>query len=125
MTKWILLISGGALGATARYIFSGLIVQILGARFPFGTLFVNIIGCFLAGIILVVAEEKFLLSANIQMFLLGGFLGAFTTYSTYIIESFNLFKNGEWWLVFINLFGSIILGILFFYFGMICTRAIT
>jgi fluoride exporter len=124
MTKWLLLLVGGGLGALARYVFSGLAYQLLGLRFPFGTLCVNVFGCFLAGFVIILAEEKYFLSPNIRLFLLIGFLGAFTTFSTYILESVNLFKDGEMFMVFINLFGSLCLGLLFFYLGIILGRAI-
>ena len=95
MAKWLGLAAGGILGTFARYFLSGAVYRVWGASFPFGTLVVNLVGCFAIGFLAVLAEEKFLLGPAARVFLMIGFCGAFTTFSTFILETANLTKDGE------------------------------
>ncbi len=110
MVKWIGLIIGGVTGTLARYLLAGTVYGILGSTFPYGTLVVNIIGCFLIGFLAAVAEDKFLLSPNARLLLMVGFCGAFTTFSTFMFETVNLLRDGETMRAFMNIAGSIIIG---------------
>lgn len=93
LTKLMLIASGGALGALLRYAVSGLALRLLGADFPWGTLCANLLGCFLIGLLWVLAERAPHPQAN--LFLFTGLLGAFTTFSTYSLESIYLLRSGE------------------------------
>lgn len=124
MAKWIGLAAGGVLGTLARYFLSGTIHRIFGVAFPFGTLAVNLIGCFVIGFLAVLAEEKFLLGPNARIFLMIGFCGAFTTFSTFILETANLTKDGESLYAFMNIALSILLGFLVFRLGVMLARII-
>ncbi|MBU0650667.1 fluoride efflux transporter CrcB, partial [bacterium] len=93
--KFLFLLIGGMLGTLLRYVFSGIAHRILGIGFPYGTFIVNIVGCFFLGFLAVAAEEKFLLDTNMKVFLMVGFCGAFTTFSTFMLETSNLIRDGQ------------------------------
>ena len=117
--KWFLLILSGSIGTVARYILSGAVYNMFGSRFPYGTLVVNLLGCFLIGFLTSISETKFLLTPNARLFLLIGFLGAFTTFSTFMLETADLIKIGQSWLAFWNVFLSLIIGFLIFRLGVL------
>ena len=119
MIKIISLIVGGALGTTLRYFFSGTIYRLTGSDFPYGTLAVNVAGCFIIGFLVSITETKFILGPNSKVLLMVGFCGAFTTFSTFILETANLLKGGQVSRAFLNLFISVILGFVFLRAGMI------
>lgn len=98
---------GGFLGALGRYWISGL-AQRLGERFPYGTLSVNLIGSFLLGLFATLFLEKIIVNQDIRLFLLVGLLGAFTTYSTFSLETFNLMRSGEWMFSGLNIFANVL-----------------
>ncbi len=102
---------GGATGAVARYWLSGLVYRLTGPGFPWGTLVVNLLGCFAIGIV-VVALESTLQSPAIRAAVAIGFLGAFTTFSTYSYEALALIQDGEWARAGAYLGGSVVLGLL-------------
>ena len=120
--KWLGLAAGGILGTFARYFLSGAVHRICGPTFPFGTLAVNLIGCFAIGFLAVLAEEKFLLGPAARMFLMIGFCGAFTTFSTFIFETSNLTKDGEMLYALANILLSVVLGFLVFRLGVMLAR---
>ncbi len=114
---------GGALGALLRYGVSGLAYRLAGEGFPWGTLAVNLAGC-LAIDILWAAFERAPLSAEWSAFLFVGLLGAFTTYSTFALESMNLLRDGETLLALANVVGSSVGGILLAFGGLLAARHI-
>ena len=108
---WIYLIVGGIAGTVGRYLLSGAVYRWAGSSFPFGTLVVNLSGCLIIGFLATLAERKMLLTAEFRLFWMIGFLGAFTTFSTLIYESWRLLQDGQWWLAGANLLGSLVLGL--------------
>lgn len=124
MAKWLSLAAGGVLGTFARYLLGGMIYRVFGTTFPFGTLAVNLSGCFLVGVFVVFAEEKFLLGPTARIFLMMGFCGAFTTFSTFILETANLMKDGENLRAFMNVMLSILLGFAALRIGIVSARII-
>lgn len=97
MIKILIIGSGGFLGAILRYFMSGYAQRLSGSySFPVGTLAVNLIGCFIIGVVSKMAEDLGLFSIETRMFLTIGFLGAFTTYSTFGYETLNLLRDNEW-----------------------------
>jgi CrcB protein len=95
--KILIIGSGGFLGAILRYFVSGYAQRLSGSySFPVGTLAVNLIGCFIIGAVSKMAEDLGLFSIETRMFLTIGFLGAFTTYSTFGYETLNLLRDNEW-----------------------------
>lgn len=87
MNKVLLVLIGGGIGAVTRYGTTLLAGKWLGTGFPWGTLIVNLCGCFLIGIILGLAEKSNLVQPSIRLFFVTGFLGGLTTFSSYALES--------------------------------------
>ena len=124
MTKFLLIGAGGALGALCRYGLSGFVHRFLPADYPFGTTAVNVLGCFLFGLVWVLADERVLIRAEGRIFLLVGFMGAFTTFSTYIFETGQLVRDLQWLYAGLNLTCQIVLGFLGLALGMAAGRLI-
>lgn len=112
---------GGAIGAILRFLFSRYIANNNATTFPLGTYIVNMIGSFLIGFLYTIFD-KITVRPEIRSFLLIGLIGAFTTFSTFILESFNLFKDNEILLGFLNILFSQIGGFLSLFLGIILVR---
>ena len=93
--QWLAVAAGGALGALARFGVNALVFPIFGRQLPLGTLIVNVVGSFLMGLLYVFIVEKGLLAAEWRNLLMVGFLGAFTTFSTFSLETLALWQNGH------------------------------
>lgn len=96
MLQIILVAFGGAVGSVLRYLTSTATYTLLGRNLPYGTLVVNCIGSLLMGFLTIILLERFgNLAAELRSLLLIGFLGGYTTFSSFSIETFNLLENGE------------------------------
>ena len=93
MAKLIYVMIGGSLGALSRYGATLLAVRLFGPQFPWGTLFVNLVGCFFIGLSFALAERESFMTSSVRLFFVTGYLGALTTFSTYAIESVNAFTS--------------------------------
>lgn len=124
MAKWLALITGGTLGTIARYLLGGYIYQVFGASFPYGTLVVNLTGCWLIGFLVVLSEEKLLLGPTVRIFLMIGFCSAYTTFSTFMLETANLMKSGENLRAAMNVLLSVFLGFAALRIGILSARII-
>jgi CrcB protein len=93
---WVAL--GSAIGGSARYMLSGVVANWLGAAFPWGTLIVNVTGCFVIGIFntLTGPDGILLMPTNIRLFVMVGMCGGYTTFSSFSLEGLNLMRSGEW-----------------------------
>ena len=100
---------GGAFGAMMRFLSQATVYELVGKTFPFGTLFVNVTGSFLMGLLSIFLVEKFNLSAEWHLAILVGVLGSFTTFSTFSIETLVLFEQGDLFKAFTNITISIVL----------------
>ena len=110
--KLVVIALGGAIGALARYGLGGLVQQSLKtASFPAGTLVVNLTGCLLIGFGGGLIESRQMFSPDVRAFVFIGFLGSFTTFSTFGLESFNLARDGQWLLAGANIGLSVIVGL--------------
>lgn len=97
MLQRILLLSiAGAAGTLCRYALAGFAHRIAGANFPWGTLAVNSAGCFLAGLLWALFEHKWAISGQARVVIMIGFMGAFTTFSSYILETGELLRAAQW-----------------------------
>ena len=87
MENFLLVMAGGSLGAASRYGISLLAVKMWGTRFPWGTLIVNLAGCFLIGLLFGLSDRMRLLTPEMRLLLITGFLGALTTFSAFSMET--------------------------------------
>ena len=110
LTKIIAVAVGGAFGAVARYLINISPLANLFEKFPFPTFFINITGSFLIGFLLILLSDKLQISDNLRMAIMVGFLGAFTTFSTFEMEIYELAREREFFTAFIYLFSSVLLG---------------
>lgn len=124
VTKILTLTLGSILGGLSRYFMAGLTYRWLGSLFPYGTLIVNLSGCLFIGFLSSIVEKKFLLSPNDRLLWMTGFCGAFTTFSTFMLETSNLLKDGETTRAFMNIVLSITLGFILFKFGELVGKII-
>ncbi len=122
MQKLLWIGAAGALGAMARYALAGLAQRAGGASFPWGTLSVNLLGSFVFGVIWSLAEERLLISGEMRLILLTGFVGAFTTFSTLMFETGALLQDSEWALAAANLFGQSAAGLACLFLGLAIGR---
>lgn len=106
---WLAL--AGACGTVSRFALCEMAARSKAAHLPLGTFTVNIIGSFLFGFIYAAAESRLNLSSETRIVLLTGFLGAFTTFSTFAFEAAKLLKSAQWALAFGAVTGQILLGL--------------
>lgn len=112
MNKLILVGVGGFIGATLRYLISGYVQNLTqSAAFPYGTLVVNLTGCFLIGIFSQLVESQSGLTAEVRLLLMIGLLGSFTTYSTFSNEAINLLQDQKLFLALIYIGTHLIIGL--------------
>lgn len=95
----------------------------LGSEFPWGTLFANVSGSFLIGVVLILVEGG-TIPAEARLFLAVGVLGGYTTFSTFSYESLNLLADGRVFLMLLNTLGQVALGLLFVYLGIVVGRVV-
>lgn len=121
MDRYFAVMAGAALGGLARYIVAAAITARLGVRFPIGTFFVNITGCFLIGLLSTILTER---SANVTwgLFLVTGILGGYTTFSAFGWETVQLSRQGNHLLALANVVGSAGIGYLAVWLGAIIAR---
>ena len=117
MQKVLLIGLAGLAGTIGRYALSVVIARRFGDAFPAGTLVVNILGCFLAGLLFYLLQERNLVSPTTRAIVMIGFLGGFTTFSSFGLQTFALLRDGEFWFASLNIFASNVLGLLMVWAG--------
>jgi len=121
--KMLLFIAlGGAFGAVLRYAASSGVYALLGRGFPYGTLFVNVTGSLLIGILSIVMLERMHISAEWRTVVQVGLLGSFTTFSTFSLETLNLLEQGSLATAMMNIVLSVILCLLAVWLGVLIAR---
>jgi CrcB protein len=115
----------GAAGTLARYGLSGLMHRLLGANFPWGTLSVNLIGCCLLGFLLELARQSGWVSPEFRTIAGIGFLGAFTTFSTFGFETYRACESGDWLVASLNVLANVAGGLLLVAAGSVLARVLT
>lgn len=124
MTNYLIIGIGGFLGAIARYVVSAWIGQRWGRSFPLGTFAVNVSGSFLIGLLMSLFTERFMVNPQWRLFLTVGFLGAYTTFSTFEYETGSLLRDGEWLVASLNIGLSVVAGFAALKIGEIISKAI-
>jgi CrcB protein len=98
----------GALGAVSRFLLSGFTYRLLGSGFPYGTLCVNVLGSLLIGFVMQVGLSTDIIPQSLRTAVTVGFLGAFTTFSTFSYETLNYIQEGIWGMAFLNIAANVI-----------------
>ena len=124
MEKSLIISIGAVLGANARYWLGGWAAEKFGAVFPYGTLIINLTGSFILGLFITLVTDRFLVDPNWRLLVAIGFLGSYTTFSSYTFESMSLILENQWLPGLLNLFGSAFLGGLAVLLGILLARAI-
>ena len=122
--KLVGLALAGALGTLARYGLAGFVHRINGVSFPWGTLAVNLTGCFLAGLLFALFENRWPVSGETRVLVLFGFMGAFTTFSAMILETGELLRSAEWMYAAANITMQNGLGFVALFAGMTLGRMV-
>lgn len=115
---------GGAFGALSRHFVGASVMHWTGLKPHWGTFVVNITGCLLMGFFATFIGLRFQGSVAVRYFFFTGFLGAYTTFSTYMLENFLLLEGGKIWLGLFNMIGSVVVGILALWGGIVLARAV-
>jgi CrcB protein len=121
---WVMI--GSALGGGARYWFSGVVANWIGETFPWGTLFINIIGSMVIGFFATVTgpDGRFLVGTTGRQFVMVGICGGFTTFSAFSLQTLNLARDGEWFRASAYIVSSVIFCLLGVWLGHICAMAL-
>jgi len=124
METFLLISLGAIFGANLRYWIGVWAAGRLGTSFPYGNLIINLTGSFILGFFMTLAVDRLLLDPRWRIFFAVGFLGSYTTFSSYTFESMSLILDNQWMPGLLNLFGSAFLGGLAVFLGIILARAV-
>ena len=113
---------GGILGANTRYLVSLYVAERLGTAFPYGTFLINVSGSLVIGFFLTLATERFSIDPLWRLFFATGFLGAYTTFSSYTFEAAQLIRDGAYGLALLYLFGSVLAGMIGVFAGIVAAE---
>ena len=122
MNRYVMIALGGAAGALARYQVASMVQARVPAGFPYGTLIVNVSGCLVMGIVMALLTERAVMHANWRFLVPIGFIGAYTTFSTFEYETFRAMAEGAWRVATWNVVVSVVVGYLALWTGVIIGR---
>ena len=120
----LLVAAGGAIGASLRHLSGLAAMRVFGAGFPWGTVFVNVVGSFLMGLFIELAARRFGASQEVRLFVATGCLGGFTTFSTFSLDAMALAERGSHALAAIYVIGSVVVGIAALFAGLALARGL-
>jgi CrcB protein len=124
MNQILAIAGGGAVGAVLRFWISNMVYAVTGRAFPYGTLLVNVLGCFAMGFLFILLLERLSNDLSLRAFLLIGLLGAFTTFSAFSMETLNLIESGQLARALANVVLSVVLCIAATALGVLLARQI-
>ncbi|WP_160004010.1 fluoride efflux transporter CrcB [Rhizobium sp. 18055] len=124
MTQVLLVAFGGAIGSVLRYFVGQWALRVMGPGFPWGTLTVNVVGCFVIGVFAEMIARRFGASADLRLLLITGFLGGFTTFSAFSLDAISLFERGDLASGAVYMIASVGLSMLAVFAGLAITRAV-
>jgi CrcB protein len=119
--RYLVVLAGAGIGGVARYAAGTWIMAKYGGRFPLGTFFINISGCFLIGVLMTLLTERLQPHPNWRLFLVVGVLGGYTTFSTFEYEIYQAVRDGARWMGMLYMTGSVVLGYAGVWLGAILT----
>ncbi|MEJ5248144.1 MAG: fluoride efflux transporter CrcB [Caldilinea sp.] len=122
MERFLYISIGAIVGANARYLISIWAAERFGVNFPYGTFLVNVIGCFIIGFFFGLGETRITITPELRLLFAVGFLGAFTTFSTFGFESVSLARSGALWFSILNIFGTNLIGLMAVIGGLAVAR---
>ena len=120
----VIIALGGALGAVSRFLMGNAVSKAVGSALPYGTFVINLVGCFAMGLLMTIIVDRELLSAAWRLFLCVGFLGGFTTFSSFGYEALMLLTEGRLLAALTYVSGSVVLGLAAAAAGGLCARAL-
>jgi fluoride exporter len=120
--RYLLVLCGGGLGALARYAGASAIMTRFGGRFPLGTLVINVTGSFSIGFLMTLLTERFKLDPAWRLLLVVGFLGGYTTFSSFEWETYTAVREGGLWTGMLNVASSVMLGYVAVWLGVMLAR---
>ena len=120
----LLIAVGGALGAVSRFLLGNAVSKAMGSALPFGTFVINVAGCFAMGLLMTLIVDRELLPAAWRLFLCVGFLGGFTTFSSFGYEALMLLTEGRLFAALVYVGGSVLLGLVAAGAGVLCARVL-
>ena len=124
MLKILAVALGGSIGATSRYLVSNWAAERFGASFPYGTLIVNVVGCFIIGAFMTLTTERLIVSQYWRLLITVGFVGGLTTFSSFSYETFRLVEDANMIQAFYNIGLNVVLGFLATWIGIGAARLI-
>lgn len=124
MLKVMMVAVGGGIGATTRYLVSTWAAEKFGTNFPYGTLIVNVVGCFIIGAFMTLTTERLIVSPYWRLLVTVGFVGGLTTFSSYSYETFKLLQDADIMMAMYNLVGNILIGFFATWLGITAARLI-
>lgn len=124
LSMWASVALGGALGASARYGVAALMLRLLGPGFPWGTFTVNVVGSFAMGLLIEGLALKFEVSPEVRVMLVTGFLGGFTTFSAFSLDTANLIERNAYGPAAVYVIASVVLSIGALFGGLMLGRTL-
>ncbi len=124
MLEILLVAVGGGIGSTTRYLVSNWAAERFGAGFPYGTLIVNVVGCFIIGAFMTMVTERFIVSPYWRLLFTVGFVGGMTTFSSFSYETLHLLEYADGMTAFYNMGLNLILGFLATWMGIGAARLV-
>ena len=121
--KMLWLAVAGACGSIARYSLAGFVQNYSRSAFPWGTLIVNVAGCFAFGLVWALSQDRMAISPEIRTIVIVGFLGSFTTFSAFLFETEQMLEHAEWFFAVLNVLGELTTGFAAYFLGTWIGRA--